>query len=624
MISVCKIRDSACRRIFLLLSQLVFLTSMSLPAWSAPVPVVVLQPAFGTVNDNFTLQVSVRSQQQGQLDQPEFDSSEDFEINFIGMSTRNENNNGVQNFEMSFSFRVSPRLDLPAGLYTLPRGVMHIEGNEVELNPTKLTIIKSNASVGVTRGPAPREQQAAGIDFTQVVDNYEPYVGEQLLYRAEVASSLGFAQANLSDMMLNGFWRESYGKNQEQIRNIGDTVVHSVLEGLFPSKPGDLEIPDRTLTAAVRVPRPYRQRPLDMFEDFFNDMDGLGVTQTVTKRFVASGLKLRVKELPPAPQPNLGYVPVGTIRVNTSLDQTTAKQGESVTLTIDIVGDANLKPYELPPPSAGDTKEFKIYVDKPQIEVTPTKSRILFRKTYKVSFVPQRGGIFALPQYKIATFDPKEKRYIVYDTGVRQLRVSADAQADQLVVRGQQPDTGQSSGNDKTDVTQLGEGLFPQRVGSETYRAPQRIDHRTMLLVMFGLPLSVMLAGAYSSRRRAVLSDPAHRLQAGAYRSAVDSLKELSGKAAGANIAEEALDVLRRYLGERFRLRGESLTSSDVKDVLSRKIKDERTVEEIEAVFKQLQRQVYGGAAAADSDAGKKILDETRKIIDSVEKHGKR
>jgi hypothetical protein len=612
-----------------LLSLFFFLLLGIAPAAALDAPVVTLSPGAGTVDDTFELDVALQGKQGGQIGRPEFEASNDFDIESTGTSTRNEFVNGVQSFQILFSFQVTPRADLPPGNYLLPKGTVAVDGQQIALNGTKISIFGPNSSTPATTSSSQGvraeidalRREPSTIDFTHVVDNYQPYVGEQVIYRAEVATATGFASANLSDIELNGFWREPFGKNQEQVRNIGNTVVHSIFEALFPSQSGDIEIPRRTLTAQIRVVDPvHRRRSMDLFEDFFSDMDAFGGSRMVTKRFVAQPFTVHVKDLPPPPFPHLGYIPVGDVSVRAGVDRTAVKQGESVTLKIEMTGDANLKPYELPQPYAGDIADFKTYVDKPQVETTPTKTRVLFRKVFDIALVPQKAGALKLPEYRIVTFDPKNGKYVTVTTGEHIIQVAASAEPEQLVVRGlPAPDRSTSADSEqKTEIQLLGEGLYPQHVGPETYLKSRHVPPEYLWTVLLGLPLLLLPFHISILRRRTRLADHAGLLQVQAYRKALDSFQALEN--ISSDSAERCLAVLRTYLGERFRFTGESLTSAELRELLSKRVKNHAVIDHAEEVFLKLQKTVYGGGGG-DEKAVRELVTEARAVVKDIEKH---
>lgn len=588
-------------------------------------PRVDVQPHVGTPADTFQLSVTV-SGDGLEVSRPQFDSTRQFQIQAVGTATRVLSVNGVPTSEMTFNFIVRPAAGLSPGVYALPRGRMSIDGQTASFDGPKITLLADTSGGGSSSGSA-QDPSATGdierggpVDFTQLVDNFEPYVGEQILYRSEIALTDAVANPNLGYVTLNGFFRESFGKNQEQIREIGNTQVHSVLEALFPLQSGDLVIPERVLTANIRVSDPYRRRrSWDMFDDFLGGMDGLAGGRMVPKKYVAKSVTVHVKELPPAPEPDLGYVPVGTLVVNTTVDQTTVKQGESISMKIDVVGDANLKPFELGKPIGGDSKDFKIYVDKPELESTPGKNRIVFRKRFSVAFVPQHAGTLSLPKYRIVSFNPKEQRYVTADTGDRTVTVTADAQAEKLVVRGGTAPAPADSGKDqKIDVRSIGEGLFPLHLGPQTYASHRPLSGALVFWIVVLLPCFVMPLHLLALKRRERLSDPAALAQAGAHRTALENLGALE-REMPPDTEERCLSALRTYFGNRFRLNGESLTSADVGDVLSARVKDDALRARAETVFRKLQRAVYGGSPDATEKSA--LIAETRSLVNEVEKH---
>jgi len=604
------------------------------------VPVVTIDPGYGTTDDTFQLNVTVSGKMSNQIGRPQFESSDKFDLESIGTSTRSEFINGARSYQITYTFLVVPSGNLPPGEYALPKGSIEIDGQPTVIPPAALTILPSGSNNRSSPAPpggsgqsnnAPNNSAAnaaksptslpgrspTGIDFAQIVDNEEPYVGQQVVYRAEIAVSAPISGANLGDLEAPGFLRESFGKNPEQQRRVGDSVVYSIPEALFATKAGDVEIAPRALTANIRVPisRSGRtgRRGWDMIDEMFSDLDAFTEFDVVTKRLTAPAIKLRVKELPPPPKNVSGYVPVGDVKVTSRLDRKDVKQGESVTLTVEVTGDANLKPLELPPPADKSAQDFTMYVDQPSTDVSAGKDHVFFRKTFHIALIPNKSGKLFVPHYEIPTFNPKTGSYEFQHTSTSVLNVAEGNPNEKLVIKGAD-EAKQNSNAPKNAIERLGEDLLPLHVGPELLTKYEPLPPDILRLGLLIPPMLTALLAFFVSYRKQH-GDPVKARRAGAARTARAAI-------GSASTADEGFQAFRTYLGARLRVPGESLTSADIKSRLGPTKMPEETINRIAELLHRYQGAIYGGSSTLKPEALQSLKDESLTLISEVERYG--
>lgn len=586
----------------------------------------IVDPKSGTAEDSFVLQVVV-SGDFLKVGRTEFNHSEEFEITYSGSSNRTEIINSKRSHQVTFSYMISPSGEIKIGKYLLPSGALEIDGEKKEFSGPEINILGASANQE-KQGKASNNTKQ-GVEFTQVVDNYEPYVGEQVLYRAEIASSKSIANGSLEDLSFNGFWRESFGKNAEQKRNVGGLLVFSLLEGIFPNKEGELEIPMRKFSAKVEVVEQRDpRRPWDLFDRFFDDADVFASRRLVPISILAPGVKIRAKPLPPPPRSNLSYIPVGNVRVSSAVKQPdavgqpqavgpqTVKQGESITLTIEINADANLRPYELSQVQGKDLNSFKIYTDQPTIETGVKGNKIYFKKVWKIALVCQKPGKFQVPQYEIVSFDPQLKQYKTETTLTKEIEVLADITGNHLQVYGEQKEEKekiQEKEDTRKDIQLLSEDLRPQRLSPALYQPAYKFNNN-FLILLCALPLATFLFCYFNYLRT---------LNSGT--SEISLSKKAFSKAQVA-LSEKDIDldslasIFRKYFGEKFIVQAESLTASDIKALILQKSKNLEFATKAESLFGDIQKYLYAGLQVQESELLALVV-RTKNLIEEIDKN---
>ncbi len=580
---------------------------------------VSVRPESGTVNEQFRLEVTLRGEQAKEFEPPIFEENSDFEIFSAGTASNISIVNGRSNTAFSHVFTVQPNSKLEPGRYSLPRGYFVRNGKKVFLKDQEITIVKDDS--------APAKQKELGVDVVQTLNNTAPYVGEQVLYEFKIVTNRRLYNAAVSEPSFPGFWHEPFEKNDETHRTYGQqsSTIYTIRAALFAFDTGELRIPGRILTAELpvqrkrtRLPDPWR----DGWGGFFDfDLDtGLQLTK---RKFTANDLTVEVKQLPENPLKSSGYVPVGKVQIASALDKSTVTQGSSVTLTVELYGDANLRPYELPPLGEADKKNFRVYLDKPDLKTFYEGTTVKFKKRFSMALVPLKAGELPLPVFTVVTFDPQAQEYRALQTSTRSVSVLPDKLADQLVVsRGvDTPTTLERPEEEKDTVVLLGEDLLPQHVGPELYRRAPRINTLTFFFLLFLLPLVSLLLRFIAGHHLQLRLNP-HLL---AERSAlIRASSSLDGLTDGADLTP-IMGVITRYLGERFRRHGESLTSIEAATLVSEKTNDSGLGDRTRELLAKLERYRYGGGSRSGAEAEKEsLLEQARVLLREIEKKTKR
>ena len=588
-------------------AMFLILGGQATPAFSE-VPVELrLSPPSGTVDQEFTLSVVIKNSQKAVIEMPTFQRSEIFTLESLGRVFNQTDINGQIELEFEYTFRLVPSTSLRPGTYPLPAGSIVIDGQMQQLPRERIVIID--------QGNVRREGSPTGgaVDFAQAVDNTAPYVGQQILYRAEIAGGASFLRGNLDEIALKGFWRESMGDMGQQARNLGSVTVHSLLEALYPANSGEIEIPERILTADLRKPR---ERSFRRAWNLMDDILGDGGWQSERRRVRAKGLSLKVQALPPPSQPTSGYVPVGLISVHSSIDRDSVIQGETVTMTVVISGDANLRPYELPKLSAAESNAFRVYDDKPKVEAIPTRNKVIMKKTFAISFVPQRAGSLILPRYTVVSFNPQKREYERVETKEFTLEVSPSSTNEKLIVSGDRPASDGQPSVKEDDNKPYTEDLRPQFVGAAVSAQNSGPGMRSLLAILFLAPFTALLIRIVRSRRGSFNLAAANRRRQTAGRIAVSALDSIADKHSD-RVSSEVFEIVRRYLGDRFQLPQERFNSRELELVLRDSLTDLTVMERLAQLLTRLERSVYGGAEVPDS---KSLLKDARELIGALER----
>ncbi len=561
-----------------------------------------VNPTGGTVNDTFTLSVTVGGHRASELGIPTFAETTDFAIRRSGTSTQQQIVNGKRSFSISFNFTVYPNQSLKPGEYQLPEGTIRIGDEEVALGRPTLRIVTS-AAAGMLNSRQP-------VRVTQSTDLAEAYIGQQVTYRVKIVSNDLFLGGELEDVELKGFLEESFGKQGQRSSIAGSSRITTLTKVLIPTKTGTVFIPSRVLSAKVKAPGTSRTRR-SLFDSF--PIGPLGRTgRSVIKRYSATPLELEVKPLPPAPDGYYDYIPTGRLSLRTDLDSDKITEGESVTLTLTLTGTGNLRPFDLPDPLK-ESPAFKRYDDRPKFSATVKGDKIFYRKVFKIAFVPKRAGELELPQFRIAYFDPRSKKYQFVTSDLKTIEVTPNDD-ERLLIRSGEQTQGVSTDPDKQAIEVVGEGLLPQHEGRYLFEKKRTIPRSLLLLILVLVPSCSLALAYFRSRQLLLASDPLRRAQLLARKNALSKLEDAEELS-----AEQLYATVTRYIGDRFRVRGDSLTAVEAKELIATNTALADVAEDVQKLLNQLQGQIYSGQGAKKVVA-QSLIDEAKNSIERIEK----
>jgi oxygen tolerance protein BatD len=200
-------------------------------------------------------------------------------------------------------------------------------------------------------------------------------VHEQVLLSVVVTHPVD-AHASWEAPPFDGFWAERLG--MRALPDAPDGLHRTEFRrALFPTRAGVLEIaPSKLVIAAVES---GRERDLPV-----------------------PGAALRVEPLPEGVPPD---VLVGLLEVQLALSSDTVVLGRSLSLTLDLSGDANVWDAPVPDLEKLVGPDFELFPEPARTSIGENAGRATTRRTFRYALVPTRLGRLAIPPLEIPYFD---------------------------------------------------------------------------------------------------------------------------------------------------------------------------------------------------------------------------
>lgn len=296
------------------------------------------------------------------------------------------------------------------GTFELEAAAVLGDGRRVESRPLTIRVGGSNARPSLpTAPPDPPDAPEDGVPFDPeafvhtVVDNPRPYVGQQVtvtvyLYtRRPLHGGLQITKEPTTD----GFWvhdllppSRSLNAQRRTVRGIPFDAYVVRQFAAFPLREGPLTIGPTGISVTSSGGGLF-----GMLAPSGPPLDRMGVPVTI-----------EAQPLPSAGRPP-GYVHVGSLELEATLDRNQVATGDAVELTLRARGVGPLRQLEVPSPSAPGLR-----VLEPEIQDEVSAPPVGGTRTYRWLVVADEPGTHTLGPFEIAVFDPERRSYSVART----------------------------------------------------------------------------------------------------------------------------------------------------------------------------------------------------------------
>jgi len=440
--------------------------------------------------DSMQLTVTVSGSRERDS-RPEILGLENFNVRSGGTSSRIEYINGKISSGVDYTYYIQPQ---KIGSFQIGPARVLIDGKRYASNTAKLQVVKAAARQGVDSSP---------IFLTAELTDDTVYVEEQTIYILKL-----FLRRNVRNININLPDEENLSFKQiakpiEYRSNRGgrEYQVLEVRYALLPSKAGSYLVDPAKMNMTVLKSR--RRSSRSFFDDPFASFSS-GRPLSVSSKSV----KLTVQPLPQNGKPTDFSGLIGKFQMQTRLEPTSLKTGESATLTVSISGQGNVN--RIPDLKIPELNHIKIYADKPVLESAQGDEGTRGSKTMKWALVPEKEGRLDVPAVAVSFFDTENHRYQTLKSSPYTLTVLPGKKES---INISEPNAAPQSdeGAVKQTIRELGRDIFPVHTAMQSFKTATRRQLENWLLVaMLGLPLIIYLGtlGGLKLRRNSRAGQP--------------------------------------------------------------------------------------------------------------------
>ena len=367
------------------------------------------------------------------------------------------------------------------------------------------------------------------------VDDYEPYIGQQITYISRIYQRSDFPhRLHYQPPGFAGFWNVQETEQDEYSETI-DSKEYRIIELrtiLFPSIVETLEIGPGVLTVSASP----SEGPIVM------ESDPVLVDVRPTPRNAPAGFTGAV----------------GKFEIAAEVDTTTALMNESVLLTVKVQGEGNID--ALPDPAWPEFQGWRAVESPPVASSEVIDGWLVGSRTYEIILVPETAGELNIPEIWYTYYAPGLDEYV--QAGTSPIVVSVAGVAG---MQSPQPPLDGSA----TDERDASDARPIKAVPASLRRSGAEATSSVVFWAMWVPPLLVIAGAAVWRRRRdaweASLADSRRR-------NALQNAQAALGRAmaGGDSHSIAAAAAVSSYLSDRF---GESLTGL-TREALAKRLQD--------------------------------------------------
>lgn len=569
-----------------------------------------------TVGDNQQFQISFTISGQNlkgvkNLKPPSF--SDFMTLSGPSQSTNIQFINGVQSASYSYSYILRAKR---IGVFTIGNASIEFNGKLYETEPIKITVVKGSSLPKQKKkdGEISNEEIAKNLFIRAIVNKRKVFLGEQVTVVYKLYTRLNIAaQMSINKLpQYQGFWTEELeGSNNitfstEMIDGKQFRVGTLKKAALFPTQTGKLEITPFELTVPIQLRRNRNRN--NFFDDFFNDP--FDASQTVEYNATSNKVTINVLPLPAAGKPESFNGAVGDFTLKASIDKTTAKTNESMTLKVSISGKGNLELLKLP--KLDIPTGFEKYEPKTSENIN-RKNIISGKKTAEYLMIPRVVGKREIPAIEFSYFNPEKKKYITLRSKLFALNIT---QGEKLI---------ETEFASKEDILKLGNDIrFIKTSDYDIYKKEESILFTTFFWTSGIVPVLLVLVLVGWKRKNDKLAGNLALLHYQKARKVAKSRLKKAKKLMQENNYNEFFTeislALFGYLEDKFHIPKAEFTIEKAADELRKAGVDDTLIETVKKTAKDCEFVRFAPGAEKDS-AIQSMYDRLGAIIVDVEKN---
>lgn len=510
--------------------------------------------------------------------------------------------NGKRTYSKTYSYFLQPK---SRGTQTIGQAEITIDGTVYKTSPVDVEV---TAAVDKPTGGNDTDIIASeNLHLVAEISNSNPYLNEAItvVYKLYVSPRISVSNwREIDNPKFSDFWSQNIDIKQLRVEEgeyEGEPYRYVVLRKtiLYPQKTGKLDIEPLALSVAVDVPSERR------------DIFGSRIYKTVNKTVAAGNRSIEVKPLPSEGKPTDFSGAVGEFDFDVSTSKNTLDAGESLTASVEVKGNGNLKLFDLPRLEAPSSLEM--YEPERSEDVRTTLNGMQGSVSEDYTIVPTRKGKYPIPALRFSYFDPDKESYRTITSD----EILLDVEKGPV---GPPTASGGASSAAKQPLD-LSESQFRYIKLNTDLRPAERKAFlgsvgfwSSLLLPLLAIPLAI----AFGRKREAIARDVQGNRRRKADRLARKYLSEAKKNLGDQNSFYVALErAMHNYLKAKLHIQTSEMSKERISGILIEKRVDEATITEFLSVLESCEFARYTPASTATMEQD---YEKSVRVISTLDK----
>lgn len=542
------------------------------------------------------------------------------------------------------------------GKFTIPPASVMYQGKIYKSNSVTIEVVKESsdlippslANLGIisasTDEPALNKWLTGKLFLLAEVSPTEPYIGQPVIlsyYLYDDGVQIADPRFLLPEPQYKDFIKQAikepggleFTRKNVDGRLYDVALVQSI--ALIPTKTGDFSLDPLRMSCKVVIPSHLRSRqpsrPRSFFDDeffdsFFNDpfFSSPFDRNSVSAVLVSQPVTIKVNPLPePAPPDFSGTV--GNYTLETSVDRTSAREDELITLKIKFTGTGYVD--SIAEPKLASTPDFEVYSSKSKSKTTPVAGTLAGEKEFEFVLRPKRPGKLTVQLMDYVIFNPDKNQYERLTAEPIQLQIAAVKKEQPLLIaeakKEARPGSVNPSGEQETVVT-IGKDINYIHTGElkALRKAGYIFMSRAVLLLQLIPALAVAIAFIISQRQQRLAAD--RGLARKVYARGVASRRLRLAKKSLNNrnpdeFFAEVSKAMRGFIADKLNKPTASLTVDEAIEELQKRSVPEEICQQIKEILERCDVARYTSINPAPEEMNN-LFQQCTHIINSLEK----
>jgi len=552
-----------------------------------------------TIDENLTLTISIYSSGGGTLPQPEIPPLPDFRI----LTSYSTNKFSMINNQISiveeYTYVLQP---LRTGELVIDPVKLRIDGKR--LKTSRITVrVKSSPRGGAPSAPSPGRRGRTAAPARRLrnafvkteVDRRKVYVSEQVTLTFSFYNKLpDISILHYEPPSTSGFWAEEISRDRFPVKEAvnGEMFdVQRIKTALFPTSPGRHRIGPADLRIAYETGWFSPRKVISLSSD---------------------PIEIDVMPLPEEGKPEGFSGAVGRYSIRAEVNANKVKQGEPVTLRVEIEGTGNIDAigYPVAPELAG----FKLYEPKISTEKKISGELLGGKKILEYILIPERAGRLTIGPFRFPYFDPESEGYRTAETSPLYLDV----------MPGEKVPTPVPYSLAGGEIDQVGEDIrFIKPDASQLENQADFLYRNPLFWGIQILPfLCVLSAAAYRHWREKTLSDVASLRRRRARKGAEGRLKsagKLIKNGDSRGFHSEVYRALAEFIGDKLNISAAGITTGDISAKLRERGIDEESVKGLVGIMNRCDMARFAPGEPSAEEM-RSLLSEASRLVERLDR----